>query len=529
MNLKILKSFKAVDWRSHLAAFGLSLVYIYYAWVAWDGYLPFGNDSFEYLGVAESLFCTGRPIVAGVERAIRPLFYPILLGTLGKLGLPMAPTGLFVNYIIVLVLGLWLVYRERKAPWVGFASGIFLITSQIVWELTSTVMTDIIFLGILTWLLFRSDRISRYVDVLSITVASLALTGLRSLGIVVAAACSIHLYFKGIATVRKYSWLPLGTSILLYSLQAAFLGLYPHSMIEYGFVLRLRDPFDFSQGYASLVEILARFWHRQNISWHDFSVVTVGHFPGIIPLFILIIIIVSAWFFLSKIRVLVATFSVLYFTIMVLWPFRITRFWAPFLAIVIILLHHALLRVEKVPKVWNAVIIIFLLIILFIRDFYEIRYIKWYHDYRLDRAQTLYTDFARLKVWLDENVPAEERIQSPDYHSLALLLGKAIAPMGYTNNPEQMMELVLGWHPRWYIYSTRIYPLRGKQSEALIQRFPENFILRYESSAFRVYEVTALDPNAKGRPSFFEDSSNIQTFPVRHCLPLGIRSGRIFD
>ena len=487
--------------------------------LSWAGHLPYGRDIDEYLGVAESLYCTGRPVVAGYERTRYPLLYPVILGLPGLLGIPIAHAGIALNYLAFALLLVWLFRHNLTLPLGGFLAVIYLVTTQILWALLQLIYTEILFLAGLIPLMILLPKVSRIRHLFLLSLATTYLAGLRAVGLIPAIACSIHLGLRH-RNLRRWSWIPAGLPTALLVLQSLWYAHYPRGTMDYLKVFTLADPYDSAAGQATLFAVLIRPVRNLGWSLNALGHLLGGHFPAVFSIPLMLSVLFLAIVFAKPLRIFLTAFAGLYSLTILYWPFREPRFWLPLLAVGVTAWYELGRRLD-LRRQGHRVLFAGIMIFFTARGAADIRHIQTHRDWHRSKFTLLYRETQALADWVKRRISPSERIISQDFRELALRLERPVMPLGYSTDPDLFLLMVLRRGPRWFIASDLVYPPIRHQSRRMLTKHRRWFIPRYRNPAFHLYRVRSPGGASGNPPTTSSKSRRPAPYPIRICLPTG--------
>ena len=492
-----------------VALLGIGVVY---AQVRWPGLLPVGSDNDEYRIVGEALARFDAPIVAGVEGTKYPLGYPALLALFQWLGLPPAPMALVANLFAVAFSTLVtarLAGRNEPAgdadPGAALLAGGVLVTSVAVWNDAYSVMPELLLLAVVGAILavvaLGSGR-RRWLLVTVLAVVAVLLKTLAAL-LVVGGCLGVWLWSlsrggrrhgteiagRGSGSRTPGPLIPAVAAVVVVLAGMLVMRAFPTHTTGYTAVFFLREPDDASRGTLSLWDVVTRSVSDVPATFADLgraiAFVDAGQPVAVMIAVVALSIGVVAAFRLrpgTAFGPFVAGMTLAYVAGLSAWPYHSSRFGVPLVPVAAIGAGW-LVRVVTHRRKASLVVAAGAVAVLAVTSFPALQE-------RGEAAQAALTRqhaaLGELRAWAAEDLGAGEELVSFDYREIARVLDRPVQPIGYTSDPEALLEQIEGAD---HLVVMEFYPERITQAQIVLEAYPERFEPVHETENLEVYRV----------------------------------------
>lgn len=492
----------APSWRELAALAVVLAVAVVFATAAWVGPEPFGSDNDEYRMLAEALYESGDPVIAGGEATKYPVGWALVVGAIDRLGGDdtFAPIALNVVLTLALVVLVWALGR-RLDPAAGLVGAALVAVAPAVWEAVWSVMPDIALLTLTAaalLLVVRSlpptphllpiigvvrgrgvtndpndlegEGAGAWWVVGAVTGLAVVAVLLKTMGLLLAGALSVGLLFR--PALRRFSPLPLGAALAATLAQAAYVAPYPTATTGYGNVFWLLDPFDASKGEIGPADLPARMVERADVALRQIANALLGSgVPSVLGWVLALLVVALGVAALRRWRWTTASLAVATLLTLAVWPFASTRFALPLVPVAAVGGGAAigLLRRHTTTAV-AAVAAVALLAVQVPRGWQQLNATS---DATRAHLETFNATADELAAWAATELGPDETIASLDYRELAFRLDQPVRPMSYTTDPDVLWEQARG--AEWFVALEGLTPRRRPPVQALLTTYPERF------------------------------------------------------
>jgi hypothetical protein len=459
----------------------------------WTGQAPYGSDNDEYRMLAEALYTTGQPLVAGVEGSKYPLGWSLLLGAFEQLGLDITATAFVLNvaFLAGTVAVVWLIAR-RYGPLAAAAGALAVAVGASLWSSVYVVMPDAALTFVTAaafWAVLHLDDDRRPMrwHVGWLTALAAAAVLLKTVGLVLAGALTVALFLR--PWLRRWSWLPVTVGLALTAAQAALIAPYPEHTTGYAATFWLRDPYDAAGGSITAAQLPGRIVERLDLFLTDAGFAVLGaHVPSPVGITVTLVLLAVTVVAYRRLRWSALAFMTVYAVLLAAWPFRSSRFGLPLVPLAAIgfaALIGAARRRAGGPVV-ASVLAVALLVPHVVGNVRAVHADAAAEETQLAALAAASDD---LTDWIAANVPADEPIASLDYRELAYRTGREVLPLGYTTDTEALLAASAGRGARWLVVVRGLYGRREARADALLSAHPDRFALAYRNARTDVYRI----------------------------------------
>lgn len=490
-----------------LAAAGLVALAIVVVVLRHSGQLPFGSDHDEYRMVADALWSTGEPVVAGVEGTKYPVGYPWVLGLLDRVGLPITAAAQGLNALLgagVVLAAWWSVRRpgtlrgvDRPARRLGgLVAGLGVVGAAWLWDAVWSVMPDVALTAVVAATVLAYLRTRRPTQVAVLTGLVVAGVLLKTIAIVVAGAVSVGLLVDR-PGLRRWAWAPLAGAAAVTGLQALWMARYPAHTTGYLQTVFLEDPFDASSTSVGIDGLVARVPERLDAYLTSLANALTGPpdagWVGIVVAVVLLAVAVGAP---TGARGFLGVLVVAYAVALATWPYASPRFGLPMIPVTALGLGTLAAGVWRgaagrdAPRPRPAARLIAGVLVVGIGLGHVVpatAQLRRLADEEARQLQALRPAMADAVDWMATHVGDDERIASLAYREIAYRLDRPVVPVPYTSEPETLRSVV--GEAEWFVAVSDLYPQRDRVVRRLRDVLGDRLVHAHGSDRVDVYRV----------------------------------------
>lgn len=515
---------RPVDWA---VLVGLLLLVVVLAVLRWSGQPPFGSDSDEYQMVAEAIWSTGKPLVAGVEGTKYPVGWPLVVGALDRVGLPLPGAALVLNVLFVAgaVTVVWYVAARRFGTVAGGVAGLLVALSPTLWDSVYVVMPDAALTLVMALAVAAIVRIEDERRVWWLVGLGVLVAALKTVGVVIAGMLGLALLLR--PRVRRWFWAPPAAALVVTALQALWTAGLPEHTTGYGATFWLADPYDASQGKIGVGGLLDRLVGRVDDHLTDVARAVFGgssyDWLGIVIVLGLVVVLVVRF---RRLRWPVVGFLGVYTVVLAIWPYRSPRFGLPWLPLAALgagatagwLVGHAsaLLSGRRVASTRPpagpssgrpdegppfvllsaaaGMALLGLVAGLAVHADRTIAHARHVSAVEADNYRELHDSVADAVEWMEDNLPPDATLASFDYREIAFRSDYLVLPLGYTTDTEELLAASRGRGADHLVVVRGLYGLRQARTEKFLADRADRLERVYSNARVDVYRF--VDPEA---------------------------------
>ena len=463
--------------------------------VRWAGPEPYGSDNDEYRLLASSLWDDGTLLVAGVEGSKYPLGYSFVLGALDRVGLPITPTALVLNGVLIAAIaGLCYLAARRLVAVAGVAAAGAILLSGALWDSFYAVMPDValaaLVIGAFCWLLRQPGRY----DVVVLCAFAAGATLLKTLGITLAAALGAALLAR--AGARRWSWAPPVAAVAVAGLQALAAGRYPPSVTGYAQTFWQVDPGDGSVGRIGLSGLPGRMREQLPEALSERAQALVGRdLPPAVGALLLVALLAAAGVALPRWRLPLLAMWLSHAVLLSAWNFRGDRFGlllTPLAAVGAGAVVGGLLWCARqglpgrAATALTAVAVCAALAAYAVVSVPELRQAAADDRDRYGRFDAATAEFV---AWAEGRIPRDEQIASVDYRELSYRLDRPVLPVRYDRTPEVLLGDTADAGAEWLVALRGLYGRREGLADTVVGAYPDRFTPAWSNGTIDVYRI----------------------------------------
>lgn len=482
--------------RKHALPLGILLLFfIALVYISWIRFLPYGSDTDEHLLVAKTMIESGKFAVGDMHGTKFPPMVSLLLILFELLGLNAASVMIMANTFFVLLSTIIFYYLTSQFfnRWAALLGAIFLLSNITIWRSAFLIIGDVLFLLLVVLVILSALEINNRKWTIIILSVFVAVTSVmtRSVGIALAVVLFVSLLFADPNDKKITSFL---RSLPILIIPMILLGLYSFWQSQYGvhptgyaYVFSLVDPYDASKGTLDVYQFFARTKEGLMLTIESVSnALTLPSMEGVLGICIATLLIFAALFSAKKHLLVVGTFTLIYFLILVFWPYKGVRFAIPLIPIGAFGVTAIVDYLMDKRLSWAVGLAV---ILLFVHLTNSVVALNRQKEYLNTRWEAMHRSFNDLLSWSRENFDDDPVIASFDYRALALRLDRSIVPMYYSSDLDFHIQHLQNENVSYFILSDDIYDLRGAYARQIIGKLANQANLIYQNNAFEVYRL----------------------------------------
>ena len=208
------------------------------------------------------------------------------------------------------------------------------------------------------------------------------------------------------------------------------------------------------------------------------------------PAWLAVILLALALFGRGNLAWFLITFGLLHGAALLVWPYQSDRLQMPMVMVAALGVAAGVKMIQRVrPAALTAVILLMAAVGIGVLDLNNRDRVEAVAA-RDRTTHTTWTDnVAALDDWAAANIGADESIASLDYRELAYRVDRAVVPLGYTRDPEALLDEIAQGDAEWFIRLGGLFGRRTSIAQGLLDARPELFELVFESSGLEVFRI----------------------------------------